>query len=132
MRMINKYNRLTLAERKLIEKLLARGCSFNEIADFLSRPASTVSLVEVVVIGIFTEMQWSPVQIAESLKMDYPDDMTMHISPESIYTYIYVLPKGFLKKELLRCLRHPRKRRHCRRDTAMTKAEKWRLTSCLP
>jgi len=63
-------------------------------------------------------MQWSPVQIAESLKIEYPDDMTMHISPESIYTYIYVLPKGSLKKELLRCLRHPRKRRHYRRNPA--------------
>lgn len=70
---------------------------------------------------VFTKLrlQWSPVQIAESLKKVYPDDMTMHISPESIYTYIYVLPKGSLKKELLKCLRHPRKRRHYRRDTSI-------------
>lgn len=60
----------------------------------------------------------SPAQIAETLKLDYPEDMTMRISPESIYTYIYVLPKGGLKKELLSCLRHKRKRRHHRRTTA--------------
>ncbi len=59
-------------------------------------------------------LNWSPAQIAETLKKDYPDDMTMRISPESIYTYIYILPRGSLKKELLVCLRHPRKRRHHR------------------
>ena len=38
--------------------------------------------------------------------------MTMSISPEAIYTYIYVLPRGALKKELLSCLRQNHKRRH--------------------
>ena len=59
--------------------------------------------------------QWSPNQIAETLKMDYPTDTTMRISPESIYTYLYVLPRGTLKKELLSCLRQNRKRRHKQR-----------------
>lgn len=155
--MVNKYSRLTLAERKLIEKLLSRNCSFSEIAELIGRSTSTVSnevgrggcnpyiyradraqrragrnarkrrryksklnrhrwLRRYIFAKIKT--QWSPVQIAESLKMEYPDDMTMRISPESIYTYIYILPKGSLKKELLKCLRHPRKRRHYRRATA--------------
>ena len=56
--------------------------------------------------------KWSPRQIAEELKKDYPLDMTMRISPEAIYTYIYVLPRGTLKKELTSCLRQNRKRRH--------------------
>ena len=56
--------------------------------------------------------KWSPRQIAEELKRDYPLDMTMRISPEAIYTYIYVLPRGALKKELTSCLRQNRKRRH--------------------
>ncbi len=60
-------------------------------------------------------LQWSPVQIAETLKMDYPTDTTMRLSPESIYTYLYVLPKGTLKKELLSCLRQNRKHRHKQR-----------------
>lgn len=38
--------------------------------------------------------------------------MTMRISHESIYTYLYVLPRGSLKKELLSCLRQDHKRRH--------------------
>ena len=56
--------------------------------------------------------KWSPRQIAEELKRDYPFNMAMRISPEAIYTYIYVLPRGALKKELTACLRQNRKRRH--------------------
>jgi len=60
-------------------------------------------------------LKWSPTQIAETLKMDYPNDMAMRISPEAIYTYLYVLPRGALKKELLSCLRQNRKHRHKQR-----------------
>ena len=56
--------------------------------------------------------KWSPRQIVEELKIDYPLDMTMRISPEAIYTYIYVLPRGALKKELTACLRRNHKRRY--------------------
>ena len=56
--------------------------------------------------------KWSPRQIAEELKIDYPEDMTMRISPEAIYTYIYILPRGSLKKELAACLRQNHKRRY--------------------
>ena len=51
-------------------------------------------------------------KLPKTLKKDYPTDNTMRISPEAIYTYIYVLPRGSLKKELLACLRQNRKRRH--------------------
>ncbi len=37
--------------------------------------------------------------------------MTMRISPESIYQYLYCLPRGELKKELMRGLRQERKLR---------------------
>ncbi len=56
--------------------------------------------------------KWSPRQIVEELKKDYPLDMTMRISPEAIYTYIYVLPRGSLKKELISSLRRNHKRRY--------------------
>ena len=56
--------------------------------------------------------KWSPAQIVKELKKDYPLDMNMRIAPETIYTYLYVLPRGSLKKELLSCLRQNRKRRH--------------------
>ncbi len=56
--------------------------------------------------------KWSPKQIAEESKKDYPLDMTMRISPEAIYTYIFILPRGSLKKELTSCLRQNHKRRY--------------------
>lgn len=60
-------------------------------------------------------VKWSPEEIAKRLKVDYPDDMTMRISHESIYTYLYCLPRGEFKKELLRCLRQERKFRYNRK-----------------
>jgi len=66
--------------------------------------------------------KWSPRQIAEELKKDYPLDMTMRISPETIYTYIYILPRGTLKKELTASLRQNRKRR--RKQTKGVKIER--------
>lgn len=59
--------------------------------------------------------KWSPIQIAETLKKQYPTDTTMRIAHETIYTYLYVLPRGELKKELLACLRQNRKHRHAQR-----------------
>jgi IS30 family transposase len=55
--------------------------------------------------------RWSPEQIARWLITEYPDDATMRISHEAIYTYLYVLPRGELKQTLLRCLRQRRKHR---------------------
>lgn len=52
--------------------------------------------------------QWSPEQIAQRLPMDHPDDPTMRVSHETIYAYLYVLPRGMLRKELLESLRRPR------------------------
>jgi len=56
--------------------------------------------------------KWSPKQIAKELEKDYPLDMNMRIAPETIYSYLFVLPRGSLKRELLSCLRQNRKRRH--------------------
>lgn len=58
--------------------------------------------------------RWSPEQIAKRLVTEYPDDATMRISHETIYTYLYVLPRGELRRELLRCLRHRRRQRRSR------------------
>lgn len=60
--------------------------------------------------------KWSPEEIAKRLKLDYPQDTIMRISHESIYTYIYCLPKGSLRKELIKCLRQERKLRHNRKN----------------
>jgi IS30 family transposase len=46
------------------------------------------------------------------MEMEYPLDMNMRIAPETIYSYLFVLPRGSLKKELLSCLRQNRKYRY--------------------
>lgn len=54
---------------------------------------------------------WSPEQIAARLKIEYPNDMSMRVSHETIYTYVYCLARGELKKELIATLRQHRIRR---------------------
>ncbi|WP_082750543.1 IS30 family transposase [Burkholderia sp. MSMB0856] len=59
---------------------------------------------------------WSPEQIANRLKVDFPDDETMRISHEAIYQALYIQGRGALKRELVtylrtgRALRVPRAR----------------------
>ncbi len=57
--------------------------------------------------------QWSPEQISADLKRAYTDS-AMHISTETIYTYLYVLPRGGLRKELIRHLRQAHTKRRKR------------------
>src|SRR6202022_4028321 len=47
----------------------------------------------------------SPKQIAKRLPMDFPDEMEMRVSHETIYQSIYVQGKGNLRRELHTCLR---------------------------
>lgn len=42
---------------------------------------------------------------------EYPGDESMRISHEAVYQYLYVLPRGSLRKELLAALRQERKYR---------------------
>ena len=58
---------------------------------------------------------WSPEQIVRRLKIEYSEDVSMQVSHETIYTYIYVLPRGELKKQLLAGLRQQRKYRRRRK-----------------
>jgi len=60
-------------------------------------------------------LEWSPEEIAKRVKMDYPNSRSMRISHESIYQHIYCLPRGELKKELMRGLRRERKLRQSRK-----------------
>lgn len=56
----------------------------------------------------------SPEQIAGRLRRAYPDDMRKHLSTETIYAALYVLPRGALRSELLAALRQSRKTRRPR------------------
>ena len=48
---------------------------------------------------------WSPEQIARRLPVDFPNDETMRISPETIYQALFVQSRGALRRELTACLR---------------------------
>jgi IS30 family transposase len=48
---------------------------------------------------------WSPAQISAQLRIDFPDDPMMRVSPETIYQSLYVQGRGALRKELASCLR---------------------------
>jgi len=57
------------------------------------------------VVAAKLEADWSPEQIAGSLRREYPLDRRMHISHETIYRTLYVQARGALKKELVGHLR---------------------------
>lgn len=69
---------------------------------------------------------WSPEEIANRLKIEYPNEPNMQISHETIYTYLYVLPKGELRKELLSYLRQ---KRTLRRKRGNTHSKRGQLTN---
>ena len=49
--------------------------------------------------------EWSPREIQKRLEKEYPFDISMRISHEAVYRFIYVLPRGELKRTLVRALR---------------------------
>ena len=53
-------------------------------------------------------LAWSPEQIAQRLKVEFPEDPTMRISHEAIYQALYIQRRGALKRELSTCLRSGR------------------------
>ena len=57
------------------------------------------------------ERRWSPQQISQRLRDEFPDDETMRVSHETIYKSIYVQGRGALRKELAACLRTGRAQR---------------------
>jgi transposase, IS30 family len=54
---------------------------------------------------------WSPQQIAARLICDYPDDLDMRVSHETIYKTLFIQARGALRKELTACLRTGRAQR---------------------
>jgi len=63
------------------------------------------------------EELWSPAQISAQLRIEFPDDPMMRVSPETIYQSLYVQGRGALRKELTACLRTGRAIRQNRSRT---------------
>ena len=63
------------------------------------------------VVHHFLGQGWSPSQIAGTLKHMWPDDPQRTVSHETIYTCIYAMPKGELRREFIACLRKSRSTR---------------------
>jgi IS30 family transposase len=57
------------------------------------------------------DLQWSPQQISARLVVEFPDDLSMRVSHETIYQSLFVQSRGALRKELTACLRSGRTRR---------------------
>jgi IS30 family transposase len=51
---------------------------------------------------------WSPKEISERLRLEYPDDPMMWVSHETIYKTLFIQGRGELRRELTRCLRSGR------------------------
>jgi IS30 family transposase len=59
-------------------------------------------------------LNWSPEQISGWLKLQYPNDESMHVSHETIYRSLFIQARGVLKKELIQHLRSKRRIRRSR------------------
>jgi IS30 family transposase len=74
---------------------------------------------------------WSPQQIAMNVREEYPQDTAMRISPETIYSYVYVLPRGSLRKELVAGLRREHKYRRRQRKGPKAPETRGRIAGML-
>lgn len=102
-----KYNPV-LADRRSIKKAKSRR--------FGKRKINKNPKLKKFILKKITVKQWSPEQIANVWNKKYHKDMKEKtISHEAIYAYIYVLPRGGLKKELISNLRQERKYRRTQR-----------------
>ncbi len=71
-----------------------------------------------IVVESMLSKRWSPQQISARLVVEFPDDLEMRVSHETIYQSLFVQSRGALRKELTACLRTGRTRRrpHGRKD----------------
>ena len=60
--------------------------------------------------------KYSPEQIVGRLRLEFPDDPSMHLAVETIYRALYLPSCGGLSRDLTRCLRSGRQLRRPRRQ----------------
>jgi IS30 family transposase len=64
------------------------------------------------------EAHWSPQEISGRLALEFPDDDSMRVVPETIYQALFVQGRGGLNKELVKHLHTQRRRRRPHSVTA--------------
>jgi transposase, IS30 family len=69
----------------------------------------------------YLEQRYSPEQISGRLRVEFPDDPEMRVSPETIYQSLYVQSRGALRRDLAKCLRTGRALRQPGRRTGQRK-----------
>lgn len=79
----------------------ARACTVNPRSQRRLRPGS--ALWEQVV--SYLKQGYSPEQISGTLAIVHPNEPTLQVSHETIYTAIYAMPRGELRKEVIGWLR---------------------------
>ncbi len=92
--------------------------------DRASRPKPAKLHTNTVLRGIVEEdlaKKYSPEQIAGRLRLRFPDDAEMWVSPETIYQSLYIQSRGALNRELTLCLRTGRAVRHPSRKAGQRK-----------
>lgn len=82
-----------------------------------------LELHDVVAAGL--TLEWSPRQVSERLRRDYPDEMGMRISHEAIYETLFVQARGECRTQLRLALRSGRV---SRRPRGTSRPEQARIT----
>jgi len=77
-------------------------------ASKLSHPPLALRVTE------WLEAWWSPEEISDRLRIEFPDDPMMRVSYETIYQSLFVEGRGELRRELSRCRRSGRAKRRPR------------------
>ncbi len=77
------------------------------------------------------KQRWSPEEIVKRMRIEYPDDTVMRISHETIYQYIYVLPRGELKHSLIKGLRQERAYRRKKYKSTKTQEMRGKIADML-
>lgn len=72
--------------------------------------------LEALIQHLMLEKHWSPEQISQRLKHQYPSDTELHVSPEAIYKYVYRSP---FRRIYIQALRRKRKYRRRRSATGV-------------
>ncbi|MFF7990830.1 IS30 family transposase [Kitasatospora xanthocidica] len=64
------------------------------------------------------DLEWSPEQICQALRSQFPDRPKMHVVHETVYQALYVQGRGELRRELVKALRTGRAQRRPHRQAA--------------